>query len=142
MATAAISITGTFVLTGLAMSSAERNGAASRAELAQQLTKERKQHERIETQFNRRLGHMRVHVVLSAPTEHLARIAVCESGGNTRALSPGGTYRGKYQFDPRTWRGVGGVGDPADAPEPEQDYRAWKLYLAQGAKPWPYCGRR
>ena len=28
----------------------------------------------------------------------LRRIAECESGGNPRAISPGGTYRGKYQF--------------------------------------------
>ncbi len=28
----------------------------------------------------------------------LERIAQCESGGNPRAVSPGGQYRGKYQF--------------------------------------------
>ena len=47
----------------------------------------------------------------------LERIAQCESGGNPRAVSPGGQYRGKYQFSRTTWRAIGGSGDPADAPE-------------------------
>ena len=56
------------------------------------------------------------------------RIAQCESGGNPRAISPGGTYRGKYQFSRETWRSLGGTGDPADAPEWLQDRLALKLY--------------
>lgn len=107
----------------------------TKMDIIHQLKKERRE-------FDRRLAHMQVRVVLTAPTAHLARIAVCESGGNPRAVSPGGTYRGKYQFDMGTWRGVGGTGDPADAPEPEQDYRAWLLYQRRGAQPWPVCGRR
>ena len=51
----------------------------------------------------------------------LQRIAQCESGGNPTAVSADGTYRGKYQFDRETWRAMGGSGDPADAPEAEQD---------------------
>ena len=47
----------------------------------------------------------------------LRQIAECESGGNPRAVSPGGQYRGKYQFSRETWRTLGGSGDPADAPE-------------------------
>jgi hypothetical protein len=70
----------------------------------------------------------------------LARIAQCESGGNPRALSPDGHYRGKYQFTRDTWRRLGGTGDPAKAPEAEQDRRAAKLYAAEGASPWPSCG--
>jgi Transglycosylase-like domain len=72
---------------------------------------------------------------------HLHAIAACESGGNPGAVSPSGQYRGKYQFDYRTWRGVGGVGDPAAASESEQDMRAAMLYRQRGAQPWPVCGR-
>ena len=69
----------------------------------------------------------------------LRRIAECESGGNPRAISPGGTYRGKYQFSRSTWRTLGGSGDPADAPEWLQDKLALKLYRQSGTAPWPNC---
>ncbi len=69
----------------------------------------------------------------------LQRIAQCESGGNPRAVSPDGTYRGKYQFDMETWRGLGGTGDPAEAPESEQDRLAVKLYRQRGTAPWGNC---
>jgi Transglycosylase-like domain/Putative peptidoglycan binding domain len=69
----------------------------------------------------------------------LRRIAECESGGNPRAISPGGTYRGKYQFSRSTWRNLGGSGDPADAPESVQDRLALKLYRQSGTAPWPNC---
>ena len=71
---------------------------------------------------------------------HLEQIARCESGGNPRAVSPDGRYRGKYQFAPETWQAVGGTGDPAAASEAEQDRRAAILYAQQGASPWPICG--
>lgn len=71
---------------------------------------------------------------------HLQQIARCESGGNPRAVSPDGRYRGKYQFAPETWQAVGGTGDPAAASEAEQDRRAAILYAQQGASPWPICG--
>ena len=70
----------------------------------------------------------------------LRRIAECESGGNPRAISPGGTYRGKYQFSRSTWRNLGGTGDPAAAPEWLQDRLALKLYRQAGTSPWPSCG--
>jgi len=70
----------------------------------------------------------------------LESIAACESGGNPEAVSSGGTYRGKYQFDQGTWESVGGTGDPAAAPEAEQDYRAALLYSRSGSSPWPVCG--
>jgi Transglycosylase-like domain/Putative peptidoglycan binding domain len=70
----------------------------------------------------------------------LERIAQCESGGDPTAVSSGGTYRGKYQFDRETWRQMGGSGDPADASEAEQDRIAAKLLAAQGTAPWPRCG--
>jgi peptidoglycan hydrolase-like protein with peptidoglycan-binding domain len=70
----------------------------------------------------------------------LRRIAECESGGNPRAISPGGTYRGKYQFSRSTWHNLGGAGDPAAAPEWLQDRLALKLYRQSGTAPWPNCG--
>ena len=72
--------------------------------------------------------------------ETLAAIASCESGGDPTAVSADGTYRGKYQFDYGTWESVGGTGDPAAAPEAEQDYRAALLYSEAGSSPWPVCG--
>jgi soluble lytic murein transglycosylase-like protein len=70
----------------------------------------------------------------------LDAIASCESGGDPTAVSSGGTYRGKYQFDYGTWESVGGTGDPAAASESEQDYRAALLYAQSGSSPWPVCG--
>jgi hypothetical protein len=71
----------------------------------------------------------------------LSAIAACESGGNPGAVGGGGTYRGKYQFDQQTWGSVGGSGDPASAPEAEQDKRAAMLYARRGASAWPVCGQ-
>ena len=70
----------------------------------------------------------------------LDAIGACESGGDPTAVSSDGTYRGKYQFDYGTWESVGGTGDPAAAPEAEQDYRAALLYAQSGSSPWPVCG--
>jgi peptidoglycan hydrolase-like protein with peptidoglycan-binding domain len=72
----------------------------------------------------------------------LRRIAQCESGGNPQAVSPGGRYRGKYQFSLATWRALGGTGDPAEAPEWVQDKMALKLYRRSGTTHWPNCRRR
>lgn len=69
----------------------------------------------------------------------LASIARCESGGNIRAVSPDGRYRGKYQFSFSTWASVGGSGDPAAASEFEQDRRADILYRTGGPGHWPVC---
>jgi len=77
-------------------------------------------------------SHVRV------PAE-LRRIAQCESGGNPRAVSRTGRYRGKYQFDQATWEAWGGRGDPIKASEATQDRIAVKLYRARGTKPWPNC---
>jgi hypothetical protein len=70
----------------------------------------------------------------------LESIASCESGGDPTAVSSDGSYRGKYQFSFETWAAVGGSGDPAAAPEDEQDYRAALLYAQSGSSPWPVCG--
>ncbi|MFD9073038.1 MULTISPECIES: resuscitation-promoting factor [Streptomyces] len=69
-------------------------------------------------------------------------LAACESGGRASAVDPSGTYGGLYQFDTRTWQGLGGSGRPQDAPAAEQTHRAKKLYVQRGASPWPHCGRR
>ncbi|MFE0580410.1 ubiquitin-like domain-containing protein [Streptomyces sp. NPDC058874] len=71
-----------------------------------------------------------------------AALAQCESGGRPSATDASGTYGGLYQFDVRTWQGLGGSGRPQDAPAAEQTYRAKKLYVQRGASPWPHCGRR
>ena len=69
----------------------------------------------------------------------LRRIAQCESGGNPRAVSASGRYRGKYQFDRATWEAAGGTGDPAAASESTQDRIALRLYRKRGTAPWPNC---
>ncbi|MEZ5321370.1 MAG: transglycosylase family protein [Microthrixaceae bacterium] len=79
----------------------------------------------------------------------LRRLAACESGGNPRAVSASGAYRGLYQFDQRTWNGVArsvlpeyvGV-SPSAAPAAVQDAMARALYTSRGRSPWPVCGRR
>jgi hypothetical protein len=76
----------------------------------------------------------------SSASPQLEAIAACESGGNPAAVGGGGAYRGKYQFDYGTWASVGGSGDPAAAPEAEQDARAAALLSRSGTNPWPVCG--
>ena len=71
---------------------------------------------------------------------NLAAIRACESSGNYAAVSPGGLYRGAYQFDLPTWQSVGGSGDPAAASPAEQDARASQLWSQRGSNPWPSCG--
>jgi transglycosylase-like protein len=78
--------------------------------------------------------------VAGVPRATLESIASCESGSDPTAVSSDGTYRGKYQFDRSTWASVGGSGDPAAAPEAEQDYRAALIYQRGGASAWPVCG--
>jgi peptidoglycan hydrolase-like protein with peptidoglycan-binding domain len=76
----------------------------------------------------------------AASSSELERIAQCESGGNPQAIGGGGSYRGKYQFSRATWAALGGSGDPAAAPEAEQDRRAAMLYAQTGTSSWPSCG--
>jgi len=89
---------------------------------------------------NRRLKRERAAAAGTVAPPHLQAIAACESGGNPAAVGGGGAYRGKYQFDLQTWQSVGGSGDPAAAPEAEQDRRAAMLYAKAGSTPWPVCG--
>lgn len=88
--------------------------------------------------------HAQAHAQAGGPSvasPALQRIAACESGGNPQAIGGGGTFRGKYQFTYATWAGVGGSGDPAAAPEAEQDRRAAMLLARSGPSQWPVCGR-
>lgn len=78
------------------------------------------------------------------PTEQQwYNLRFCESTNNYTAESSNGLFYGAYQFEPRTWRTVGGTGNPAHAPPEEQDARARLLYSRRGDQPWPraYCGR-
>jgi hypothetical protein len=75
----------------------------------------------------------------AAPSAQMSSIAACESGGNPRAVGGGGAFRGKYQFTYASWAAVGGSGDPAAAPEAEQDRRAAMLMARSGAGNWPVC---
>jgi len=73
------------------------------------------------------------------PASRLEKIAQCESGGDPTSVSKSGVYRGKYQFSRETWRSMGGHGDPARAPETEQDRLAARLMATQGPSAWPNC---
>jgi hypothetical protein len=68
-------------------------------------------------------------------------LAGCESNHDPRAYTSRGPYYGLYQFSMGSWEGVGGSGDPRDASENEQTYRAKLLYKQAGdSSPWPTCG--
>lgn len=77
------------------------------------------------------------------------QLRMCESGNNYQVLSPGGAYRGAYQFAQATWNGLAAsvasltrlVGvDPATAAPVDQDAMAYTLYEQRGKSPWPVCG--
>ena len=113
--------------------SLERPGRSLHRTIGVQVTKIRKQQRR---KRKSKFAHLPGGVSLST----LNSIAECESGGDPHAISSDGSYRGKYQFDYGTWASVGGHGDPAAAPEREQDYRAALLLTRSGSSPWPVCG--
>jgi len=95
-------------------------------------------HARLRAAHEKARKRAATHTSVASP--QLQAIAACESGGNPRAIGGGGAYRGKYQFDYGTWASVGGTGDPAAAPEAEQDRRAQMLLDRSGTSPWPVCG--
>lgn len=68
----------------------------------------------------------------------LAKIKMCESGGNYRATN--GSHFGAYQFDIQTWNSVGGSAssgsDIMNSPPNEQDVRAQTLFNQRGTQPW------
>jgi len=103
--------------------------AFERAERRRERIRERRRQRALERQY----------ASVEMPPQ-LESIAACESGGDPTAVSSTGMYRGKYQFSVATWQSVGGSGDPAAAPEAEQDYRAALLYQRSGPGQWPVCG--
>ena len=104
---------------------------------------ERRQAERLPQVRERRAAERkearRTEAQTAAVPPQLQAIASCESGGDPTAIGGGGLYRGKYQFSVETWAAVGGSGDPAAAPEAEQDKRAAALYEQSGPGQWPNC---
>ena len=73
-----------------------------------------------------------------------------ESGGNYNAVSPGGTYRGGFQFSQSTWNEAAELAGmpqlinvpPNEATPAEQDDLAIALYDADGQQPWDDSCRR
>jgi Transglycosylase-like domain len=91
-------------------------------------------------ELRRSIGVLKRQATAPAVSPQLEAIAQCESGGDPTAIGGGGLYRGKYQFSISTWQSVGGTGDPAAAPEAEQDRRAAILLARSGPGQWPVCG--
>jgi hypothetical protein len=90
---------------------------------------------------SRRRLRPRPELVALAAQDPFAAIRQCESGGNYAAVSRSRRYMGAYQFNARTWRGVGMTGLPHEAPPEVQDEAARRLQAARGWKPWPTCSR-
>ena len=108
--------------------------AAQRLQRQVQAARENHREKQLEKQFAPSGG-----AINGVSLATLNSIAACESGGSPTAVNAAGYY-GKYQFDLGTWASVGGSGNPAEASEAEQDYRAALLYSRAGASPWPVCG--
>lgn len=76
------------------------------------------------------------------------RLASCESGDgqgsiNPQAVSPGGKYRGAFQFSLPSWHSAGMAGDPIDFSYVVQKETA--IYWASITTPstqWPVCWPR
>jgi hypothetical protein len=67
------------------------------------------------------------------------RVAARESGGNCRAVSPSGKYRGKWQMDASFWRSYGGrayAATPDRASCAQQDVVAHRGWVARWWQPW------
>jgi hypothetical protein len=77
----------------------------------------------------------------AASSDDFARLRQCESGDNYRA-NTGNGYYGAYQFELRTWRGLGYSGYPHQASPATQDKAAHELQADRGWSPWPACARK
>lgn len=77
----------------------------------------------------------------TATANDFARLRMCESSDNYRA-NTGNGYYGAYQFELRTWRGLGYDGYPHQAAPSTQDAAARELQADRGWSPWPACARR
>jgi opacity protein-like surface antigen len=126
----------------LVRAAASNNRAATRRELRRSIHRMKRRYARWSRTREGRstVYRFKVRRIPSWGREHLRSIAWCESRNNPRAVSSSGAYRGMYQFSFSTWRVVGGSGDPAAAPRPEQTWRAWRLLKNHGSGHWPNCG--
>lgn len=80
---------------------------------------------------------------LSRRDHHWARrTSRCESGGDPKAVSPGGKYRGAFQFRRPTWREApkSPGGDPVDYRWRVQAVVAVYKKHRDGTGAWPTCG--
>lgn len=78
----------------------------------------------------------------AATADDFARLAQCESGGNYQ-INTGNGYYGAFQFDARTWHGLGYSGLPHEASPATQNEAAYKLYNSRGGwSAWPACSRK
>ena len=77
----------------------------------------------------------------AATADDFRRLRVCESGGNY-AINTGNGYYGAYQFDRRTWQGLGYSGTANQHPPAVQDEAARRLQSQRGWQPWPACSRK
>jgi hypothetical protein len=77
----------------------------------------------------------------AASEDDFARLRQCESGNDYRA-NTGNGYYGAYQFELRTWRGLGYSGYPHQASASTQDKAAHELQADRGWSPWPACARK
>lgn len=78
-----------------------------------------------------------------ARSSRAVAVSSCESGGNVRAVSSTGRYRGKWQVSQDFWEAYGGLAFAATADratEAEQDLVAFRGWLARGWRPWS-CAR-
>lgn len=73
--------------------------------------------------------------------KQMYRLRVCESS-NHYDENTGNGYYGAYQFDQRTWRGLGYGGRPDRASKYNQDHATIKLHSERGWKPWPACAKK
>jgi hypothetical protein len=77
----------------------------------------------------------------AATSDDFARLRACESSGDY-TTNTGNGYYGAYQFDLRTWQGLGYEGLPSAATAAVQDQAALRLQAQRGWQPWPECSVR
>ena len=87
------------------------------------------------------LGAVGAGTANAASSDDFARLRQCESGGNY-AINTGNGFYGAYQFDRRTWQGLGYPGTANQADPATQDEAASRLQAARGWQPWPSCSRQ
>jgi len=80
----------------------------------------------------------------ASETPHAFTVVVPQAGGAGQAAAAAGERLAHMLEHMRSegLQATGGIGDPAAAPEAEQDQRAGALLVAEGTKPWPVCGKQ